>query len=105
MVIWIDSLEKTIGNPILVEWKMGRIAEQRLIQTELKLLDCLNKAKSPLALLVYFDFDGRQFPSSKYKFANIIRLDIHSLINRAAKHDIDRLILEERNRIAHGESL
>jgi hypothetical protein len=104
MVIWIDSLENSIGNPILVEVKIGRLSEPRLEETERRLVNCLTRTNSHLALLVYNDLDGRLFTSVQPNYSNVVRLDVNSLIKHAVRHDIDRLILEERNRRAHAGS-
>ena len=100
--IWADSLESSFGNPILIELKMGNLSETFLERAEAQMRRYLSKTNTRSGLLIYFDRKGRHFNRSKLQLPLVIRLDIYDLIQRLAEHSIDRVLLHERNRVAHG---
>ena len=105
MSIWVDSLEKTLGNPILVETKYGLISEVRLRQSEMQLREFLAKSNLRSGILVYLDKSGRDFGSSKFTFPLVIRFEVFDLIEKLTKEPLDSLLLKERNKIAHGSDI
>jgi nucleoside 2-deoxyribosyltransferase len=102
MSIWVDSLESSFGNPILVELKMGNLSERVLKTAEEQMRSYLNKTNARSGLLIYFDRRGRRFCQSKLQLPLVIRLSISDLIEKSAERPIDRVLLRERNRVAHG---
>ncbi len=99
MSLWVDSLEKSIGNPILVELKAGRLTEAIICNAEQKLIESIKTVHGRGGLLIYSDSSGRHFKRSKWKSPLIIRLDFKELLNNNAP--IDLVILSERNQIVH----
>lgn len=102
MSIWVDSLDSTLGNPILVELKMGKLSEAFLKRSEEQLRNYLFKTNTRSGLLIYFDKQGRQFNPSQFKLPLVIRLEINDLIEKLVENSLDRVLLAERNRVAHG---
>jgi hypothetical protein len=102
MSIWIDSLEKTLGNPILIETKCGELSESRLDQSEMQLREILKRSNLRSGILIYLDRNGRRFESSKFAVPLIIRFEIFDLIKRLSEETLDCVLLKERNKIAHG---
>jgi hypothetical protein len=102
MSTWIDSLEPTFGNPILIELKAGDLSEQILERTEERMRRYLSKTNSPSGLLIYFDRQGHTFNRSKLRTPMVIRIDIRDLIEKLDRNPIDRVLLQERNFVAHG---
>lgn len=102
MSIWVDSLESSFGNPILVEFKMGNLSEPLLERAEAQMRRYLDKTNVRSGLLIYFDRRRHRFNRSKLRVPLVIRLDIYDLVEKLAKHPIDRVLLHERNRVAHG---
>lgn len=102
MSIWVDSLEKTLGNPILIETKCGKLSERRLELSEMQLREILNKSNLRSGILVYLDKDSRQFQPSKFTIPLVIRFEISDLIRKLTKEPLDCVLLKERNKIAHG---
>jgi len=104
MSLWIDSLEYSIGNPILVEIKIGNLSNTSLAKTEEQLRKYIKTSNASAGLIIYADRRGKLFRPSRFKLPLVIRLSFEELIDRLAKQPIDRIILSERNRIAHLES-
>lgn len=101
MSLWINSLESSIGNPILVEVKIGDLSLYTLERAEQQLRRSIQTTNASAGLLVYADRRGRHFKPSKLKLPLVIRLELQDLVERLSKHPIDYILLSERNRIAH----
>lgn len=101
MSLWINSLESSIGNPILVEVKIGSLSHSTLERAEQQLRRYIQTTNASAGLLVYADRRGRRFKPSKLKLPLVIRLELRDLVERLSKHPIDYILLSERNRIAH----
>ncbi len=101
MSLWIDSLESSIGNPILVELKTGCLTEEILCETEQRLIESIKTVHGRGGLLIYADSGGRHFRRSKWKSPLIIRIDFRALIGGAGYRPLDVVILSERNQIVH----
>jgi hypothetical protein len=102
MSIWVDSLDSSFGNPILVELKMGNLSEPALERAEEQMRSYLHKTNARSGLLIYFDRRGRRFHQSKLQTPLVLRLSISDLIEKSAERPVDRVLLRERNRVAHG---
>jgi hypothetical protein len=102
MSIWIDNLQVVLGNPILVELKMGNLTETTIERAEIQMRANLLKANLRTGLIIYLDRKGRNFQPSKIRDPLVMRFDIYNLTREfAADHSIDRILYEERNKIAH----
>jgi hypothetical protein len=99
MSLWVDSLEKSIGNPILVELKAGRLTEAIICEAEQKLIESIKTVHGRGGLLIYSDSNGRHFKRSKWQSPLIIRIDFKELLS--ANVPVDLVILSERNQIVH----
>lgn len=102
MSIWVDSLESSFGNPILIEIRMGRLSERVLERIEAQMRHYLSRTNARSGLLIYFDRQGRRFNRSKLQLPLVIRLNMYDLVEKLAEHPIDRVLLRERNLVAHG---
>lgn len=102
MSIWINSLEVILGNPILVELKMGNLSENVLKLAESQMKHNLLKGNLRTGLIIYLDRKERNFQSSKLIDPLVMRFDIRDLVRKlATDYPIDRILYEERNKIAH----
>jgi hypothetical protein len=101
MALWIDDLESSLGNPILVEVKMGKISESSLLQAEEQLRNYLLKTNTRAGLLIYLDREEKHFKRSKFRIPLIIRLEAHELISELSDRSLALIILSERNQMAH----
>jgi hypothetical protein len=101
IALWVDSLESSLGNPILVEIKIDHLTEKTLELAELQLEKLIRSTNARVGLLVYGDRDGRRFGSSKLLSPLIIRFEYRDFISKLSKCPLDLIILSERDRMAH----
>lgn len=102
MSIWVDSLESSFGNPILIEFKMGNLSEPNMKMAENQMKRYLSKVNIRSGLLIYFDRKGRHFKQSTLGAPLVIRLDVRDFVEKLADHSIDSILYRERNLMAHG---
>jgi GTP cyclohydrolase II len=101
MALWIDSLESSLGNPILVEIKMSCLTEDQLKIAEDQLRRYLTTTNSRSGLLLYLDREKKRFRRATLGMPLIIRLDIRDLINELRTKTLSRVLLSERNAMVH----
>jgi len=101
MVLWIEALRSTIGNPILVEFKIGELSESTLSHAEQWLRSSVDATHAAAGLLVYFDKTGRRFEPSGVARPLVMRFELRNLIEMLHDHSLARAIVSERNRITH----
>ena len=61
MALWLDEVESSLGNPLLVEVKLGRLTESKIAQAEDQLRSYIVKTHARAGLLVYLDRQGHRF--------------------------------------------
>lgn len=102
MAIWLDDIESTLGNPVLVEVKLGRFNERRLGKAETQLRRYLNNTNARVGLLLYLDFSGRRFPKTSSGWPLVIRLDVREFADIVLRGQLVNALIEERNKVVHG---
>lgn len=102
MAIWLDGIESSVGNPVLVEVKAGRLSEQRLQQAELRLQHYLVQTNARAGLLIYLDQRGQRFSPSPPMWPLVVRIDVRDLADVVSKGELVATLIAERNRAAHG---
>jgi len=102
MAAWLDGIESSLGNPVLVEVKAGHLSEQRLRQAELQLQHYLAQTNARAGLLIYFDQMGRRFPSSPSTWPLVVRFDVRDFADIVSRGQLVAALLAERNKAAHG---
>lgn len=103
--LWVEGIESVIGNPVIIEIKAGNISKKKLIRTEIQLRHYMKTFRSPLGLLIYFDFEGHQFYQSNFEIPLVFWFDIHELVNSLSHKSLAEIIREKRNKWAHGGSV
>jgi len=101
MALWADSLESSLGNPILVEVKMGRLSGTLLLKAEEQLRTYLKMTNARAGLLIYLDRSGRRFKQARFKWPLVIRFDARDFLSELSKQSLANVLLSERNRIVH----
>ena len=102
MAVWLNDIESSLGNPVLVEIKVGKISEGQLKVAEAKLREYLNRTNARVGVVIYLDQDGRRFSSSPNRFPLIIRLDARDAAGLLSENGFSRVLISERNKVAHG---
>lgn len=101
LAIWIDSLDKILCNPILVELKYGTFSNKKLENLENNLRNYLNQREG-IGLLIYFDKNKKKFPSEFNRWPLIIRLSLSELTELVIKDKFEKEIVKRRNYAIHG---
>jgi len=61
LAVWIDEIERSLGNPLLVQVKTGNLSAKILRNQASRLREYMAKTHARCALLVYWDRDNREF--------------------------------------------
>lgn len=101
MSLWIDALEFSIGNPILVEVKFGKISQKSLNNAENILRNNVLESNARAGLLIYNDYKKRHFKRLHTQLPLIFRFEFSDLLNELKKKPLYAIILSERNKMAH----
>lgn len=105
MAVWFDALQDSLGNPILIECKIGEITQSRLAEAEYQLRGLLAKTQAKAGIVIYSDRDGRQFPATSKTLPLIYRFSIEEFIEAVGSGDFASILLTQRNQLLHGRSL
>lgn len=100
--LWSDELGKIIGNPIIVEVKYGNLNRPIIRDAEQQLHKFVNKTDAKVAILLYLDKNGKKYNIKSSLSPLIIGYDIEDFVNGLLNHSFEKLVLSQRNKIAHG---
>jgi len=100
--LWNDELGKVIGNPIIVEVKYGNLTESTFRNTEQQIRKYAEQADAKIAILLYLDKRNRRFKIKSSLHPLIMSFDLEDFTNELLESSFERLILSQRNKIAHG---
>lgn len=101
--IWVDELQYTIGNPIFIELKYGKLSENYIYNAEKQLVKNLEKTDTQAAILLYLDKNGNKYENKFHISPLVLRFDYEDFINGLEEKGFIELILNRRNAIAHNE--
>lgn len=101
MALWIDALGSSLGNPILVQIKVGEISQFSLNRAEEQLRHYLAMAKARSGLLIYLARRRKHFGPSVFRLPLVIRLDTRDLVTKLASRTLADILLSERNTMMH----
>ena len=100
--LWSDELGKIIGNPIIVEVKYGNLTSATFKNAEHQLLRYIDKTDAKVAILLYLDRNGKRHKIKSSLNPLIIAFDIEDFINDLLNQSFENIVLNQRNKIAHG---
>ncbi|MGG3926527.1 hypothetical protein ABET51_11070 [Metabacillus fastidiosus] len=93
--LWVDELETELGNPILVELKMGNLSRNTLERAEKQLLTHFEDSNAKTGLIIYLDNNNRKFERSKKEnSSNILYIEFNDLINNLKQNSFDQILLQ-----------
>ncbi len=98
LAVWIDELQPTIGNPLLIEVTVQRtpISLNNVQQLQHMLSDC----QSPLGLMVFWRPDTvhiREF----WRQPMVVAMGARELVEAIGRGDFARTLLARRNAVVH----
>jgi hypothetical protein len=102
LALWIEELQTTVGNPILLELKVGDLDAQRLASAENGLRSWLLQSRSFLGLLVYWDASGRRFSKTMGVFPLVHLMSADELLSSLRDGKLATELASVRNKAVHG---
>lgn len=102
LAVWSDGLSSTLGNPILVELKAGRIELMNFRVTYSNLAYAVQETGTPAGLLLYLARSGRRFEKPNTWVPNVFFCDLEDFATRVVNVGFDRTLLDLRNEQVHG---
>jgi hypothetical protein len=100
--LWSNEIGKIIGNPIIVEVKYGNLNELSIRHAEEQLNQYVSKSDARVALLLYLDKENRRHKIKTSLNPLVIAFDVEDFATELLTHSFESLILNQRNKIAHG---
>lgn len=104
LVIRSKNLAPYFGNPIFVEIKAGNLNENKILQAQHKLLAYLQNTEAKGAIVIYLDKDNKRFDNTKSIYPSILLFDLEDFVNGIASEGFEKLLIEKRNKAAHGQN-
>ncbi|HWM23403.1 MAG TPA: hypothetical protein VNP98_01150 [Chthoniobacterales bacterium] len=102
MAVWIDELESTIGNPLIVEVKTGTLRRDRLLELERQLQSFFPKVHARAALVIYDEIGNIKITPPHVSWPLIFWFSVQQLIRFVQEGRLAEEVRSERNRLAHG---
>lgn len=102
--VWIDELQNSLGNPVLVQVKVGEFSGARLEEAASQLRHYVAKTHGRCGLLVYWDRQSREFPAVSVDWPLIFRFSGHTLARLASQGLLAQQLVRLRNDAAHGRA-
>ena len=103
-VVWSEGLAATLGNPILVEVKIGALRISQFQAMERLLSRYIGASDAKTAIILYLDRGGKRFKQQFTLSPLILRWDLEDFIKALNQHSFEDVVLMTRNRIVHGVS-
>jgi len=100
--IWNDELARVIGNPIIIEVKYGNLSNDRFENAEQQIRKYIEKSDAKIALLLYIDKTNKRHKIKSTLSPLFISYDLEDFTNELINSTFERIVLKERNKIAHG---
>lgn len=100
--VWDDGLAHSVGLPLFVEVKVGRLNGQRLKDAERRLSEAMRASSGRLGLLLYLDNEGRRFPTPTWDIPFIVRFELEDFARDLSRRPFAALVVEQRNKLVHG---
>jgi hypothetical protein len=87
---------------MIVEVKYGNITKDRFQQAEDQINRYIDKTDAKVALLLYLDRAGKRYKIKSSLKPLFISYDIEDFVTDLLTNSFESLILNQRNKIAHG---
>tara|TARA_R100000935_G_C2820706_1_gene159626 strand:- start:676 stop:1617 length:942 start_codon:yes stop_codon:yes gene_type:complete len=100
--VWSDNLGKILGNPIIFELKYGRLNRNRLQNAENQIRKYIEISDAKVGVLLYLDRENKRHKIKSSLYPLIISCDLEDFVNELIETSFETLILNQRNKIAHG---
>ena len=102
--VWIDEVQNSLGNPVLVQVKVGDLSSLRLEQAASQLRHYVTKTHGRCGLVVYWDRQNREFPAVSTDWPLIFRLSGQTLARLASQRLLAQELVRLRNEAVHSKA-
>ena len=102
--VWIDEVQHSLGNPLLVEVKAGDLSGPRLEEATSQLRHYVAKTHGRCGLVVYWDRQSRDFPAVSVGWPLVFRLSGRTLARLASQGLLAQELVRLRNDAVHGKA-
>lgn len=103
-VVWNEELGRIIGNQILIEVKIGNITQSRIENAKDQVLKYIHQTQARIGIVLYMDRKGRRFTVTSAIMPLLMYFDVVDFIDGLINSSFETVLLNERNKIAHGIS-
>jgi hypothetical protein len=101
LVVWIDEIEATVGNPLLIEVKARLRGKSELVQSLQQIEAYLGQSTARTALLLYGEGTEEHTFRLEHGFPNLLILDVRTLLVQLQEKSFGAVIRTLRNRVVH----
>jgi hypothetical protein len=102
LAVWLDELDVSVGNPLLIEVKGRLISPDEAAGTRSQLLHTLQQTGARSALVLFLDDPEDAARVTDLSLPNVLFLGIYDLLHRLQRRGFGEVIRDLRNRVAHG---
>ena len=92
--IWVDDISNSIGNPIVVETKAGKINKQIIKRTINQTRHYLRDTNARAALVIYNDLKTKLIDQKTFISPSIYVLGLKELIDQLREKSLDNVLVE-----------
>ncbi len=104
LAVWIEELQNySLGNPLLVDVKVGDLTQSQIHDAALQLRSYVEKTQGRSGLLIYWDRQNREFPSIEKGWPIIFQLSGETLTRLLREERLPEELVRLRNAAVHGE--
>jgi hypothetical protein len=101
-VVWSQPLQTSLGNPLLVQVKSGKLSGVTLRGSYNQLHTQVLKLGAVAGLLLYLDANGRRFDDREYRSPVVLGFDLEDFAKDLSHKTFEKVVIERRNRLVHG---
>lgn len=102
MALWIDELQGSVGNPLIVQVKAGKITEKTAQKAEQQILALVPKVHAHAGVFIYHDPDNKRIGEAPLSWPLVMRFSAAELIDLVAAGEFATEVIRRRNDLAHG---
>jgi len=103
LAVWIDDLQQSLGNPLLVQVRGGNLSASRLRESAEQLRGYAAKTHARSALLVYWDSEKREYPSTVTGWPLVFQLSGGEFTKLLRHGKLSEELVRLRNAAIHGK--
>jgi len=99
---WAKNLEKYFENPILIEIKSRLSSNIKIYESEIQLRNFIKEIGGDIGLIIYYDTINQDVLPDSKDYPLILKFSFKEFVNSIETGEFENLIINKRNKIAHG---